>query len=86
MLNLIERFMNNLTIDQINDFAISKNVHLSSDELDFTYNFIKKNWRSIISNPTLLNLERYQDKYSKENFIKIKQVFLEYSQKYQKFL
>lgn len=86
MLNLIERFMNNLTIDQINDFATSKNVHLSSDELDFTYNFIKKNWRSIISNPTLLNLERYQDKYSKENFIKIKQVFLEYSQKYQKFL
>ena len=86
MLNLIERFMNNLTIDQINDFAISKNVHLSSDELDFTYNFIKKNWRSIISNPSLLNLERYQDKYSKENFIKIKQVFLEYSQKYQKFL
>ena len=86
MLILIERFMNNLTIDQINDFAISKNVHLSSDELDFTYNFIKKNWRSIISNPTLLNLERYQDKYSKENFIKIKQVFLEYSQKYQKFL
>ena len=76
MLNLIERFMNNLTIDQINDFAISKNVHLSSDELDFTYNFIKKNWRSIISNPTLLNLERYQDKYSKENFIKINQVFL----------
>lgn len=86
MLNLIERFMNNLTIEQVNNFAISKNVHLNSEELDFTYNFAKKNWRSIISNPTLLNLERYQDKYSKENFIKIKQMFLEYSQKYQKFI
>ena len=83
MLNLIERFMNSLTPDQVNSFAISKNVQLNSEELDFTYNFIKKNWRSIISNPTLLNLDRYQDKYSKDNFTKIKQVFLEYSQKYQ---
>ncbi|MBO5096555.1 MAG: hypothetical protein J6B98_06745 [Bacilli bacterium] len=83
MLNLIERFMNSLTPDQVNNFAISKNVQLNSEELDFTYNFIKKNWRSIISNPTLLNLDRYQDKYSKDNFTKIKQVFLEYSQKYQ---
>ena len=86
MLNLIERFMNNLTLDQVNNFAISKNVHLNNEELNFTYNFIKKNWRSIISNPTLLNLEKYQDKYSKENFAKIKQVFLEYSQKYQKLI
>ncbi len=86
MLNLIERFMNNLTQEQVNNFAVSKNVLLSEEELEFTYNFVKKNWRSIISNPTLLNIERYQNKYSKENFTKIKQIFLEYSQKYQKFI
>lgn len=86
MLNLIERFMNNLTKEQINNFAISKNIEFNNEELDFTYDFVKKNWRSIISNPTLLNLERYQDKYNPDNFRKIKQVFFEYSQKYQNFL
>ena len=86
MFNLVERFMNTLSKEQVNNFALSKNVHFNEDELDFTYNFVKKNWRSILSNPTLLNLERYQDKYTTENFSKIKQVFIEYSQKYQKFL
>lgn len=86
MFNLVERFMNTLSKEQVNSFALSKNVHFNEDELDFTYNFVKKNWRSIVSNPTLLNLERYQDKYTPENFSKIKQVFLEYSQKYQNFL
>lgn len=85
MFNLVERFMNTLSKEQVNNFALSKNVRFSEDELDFTYNFVKKNWRSILSNPTLLNLERYQDKYTPENFSKIKQVFIEYSQKYQKF-
>lgn len=86
MFNLIERFMNNVTKNQINDFALSKDVHFNEEELNFTYDFVKKNWRSILSNPTLLNLERYQTQYSPDNFKKIKQVFLEYSQKYQKFL
>ena len=60
MLNLIERFMNNITKEQVNNFALSKNVHFSEDELDFTYDFVKKNWRSIVANPTLLNLDRYR--------------------------
>lgn len=77
--------MNNLTIEQINNFAQKKNVNLNSQELEFTYNFVKKNWHSVLGNPNLLNLDRYQEIYSKENFEKIKQIFNEYSQKYKRF-
>lgn len=85
MYNLIERFMNNLTVEKVNNFALSKNVNLSDKELSFTYEFVKKNWQSIVKNPSLLNMDRYKDKYSPENFVKIKQIFLEYSKKYQNY-
>ena len=47
MRNMIKSFMNNMTIDDVNNFAISKDVHLEENELIFTYEFIKKNWESI---------------------------------------
>lgn len=86
MYNLISRYMTNLSEEDVFKFATSKDVHLSPEELSFTYNFIKKNWEQVIKNPSILNLERYRDKYSPENFNKIKKLFHEYSARYQAFL
>lgn len=86
MFNIIERFMNKLTIDDVNQFATKNEVFLSSEELEFTYNFVKKNWQTILANPNTLNIERYQNMYSEENFIKIKKLLREYSIKYKNYL
>ena len=43
MYNIIERYMSMMKIEDVNNFALSKNIYLSADELNFTYNFIKKN-------------------------------------------
>lgn len=86
MYNIIKRFMDNLTKEQVTTFATSKDVNLSAEELDFVYIFIKKNWEQLIKNPKLLNLDRYQSNFSQDNFIKIKKLFNEYSAKYQAFL
>lgn len=86
MYNLVARYMQNLTKEDINNFAVSKNVSLSPEELDFTFLFVKKNWEQVIKNPKLLNLERYKEHYTPENFQKIEKLFLEYSAKYQNFL
>ncbi|MEG1149810.1 MAG: hypothetical protein RSE17_00795 [Bacilli bacterium] len=86
MYNIIERYMAKLTIEDINNFAISKNANLSEDELKFTYEFLKKNWKEIIKNPNIFNIDRYKDKYSKENFVKIKQLYLDYFNKFAAFL
>lgn len=75
-----------MTKEDIQNFAISKNISLSSEELDFTYNFIKKNWEQIIKNPNLLNLDRYSNNFSPENLTKIKKLFNEYSARYQAYL
>ena len=81
MYNMIERFMNNLSISDVDNFAMEKNIHLSNEELNFTYEFIKKNWRQIIKSPESLDLDRYKSKYTEENFHKIKILFKEYSLK-----
>ena len=86
MFNIIERYMNKLTKDDINNFALKNNIFLTEEELDFTYVFVKKNWQTVIANPNALNLERDQDKFSEENFIKIKKLFKEYSTRYKNYL
>ena len=86
MFNLIKRFMQNLNKEQVSNFALSKDINLSNEELDFTYEFVKKNWEKILGNPKLLNLDRYKEKFSEENFIKINKLFIEYSQKYRNYL
>ena len=86
MRNMIKRFMNNMTINDVNNFAISKDVHLEENELIFTYEFIKKNWESILENPQLFNIDRYKNHYQGNNFEKIKKVYIEYFSKYQRFL
>ena len=86
MYNLVKRYMDNLTIDQVRDFAIKNNVELSEEELTFTYDFVKKNWELIFRNPNLLNLERYKSNYSEENYEKINKVWQEYFQRFSSFL
>ena len=78
MFNIIGAYVNKLTKEDINKFALSKGAYLSSEEIDFTYEFIKKNWKDILKNPVLFDIDRYEKYYQKNNFIKIKQVFNEY--------
>jgi len=86
MFNIIERYINMMTKEDVNNFAIKKNIILSESELDFTYTFIKKNYKTFLQNPKLLDLERYKNNYTKENFSKITKVFQEYFQKYSNYL
>lgn len=86
MFNIIERYMCRLTKDDVNAFALKNNVNLSEEELAFTYTFVKKNWKIMLSNPNSFNLERYKSHFSEENYQKINHLLKEYLTKYQSFL
>jgi len=86
MFNIIERFILRMTKEDIKNFAISKNIDLSDDELNFTYEFVKKNYKTFLGNPKLFNIERYQNNYTKENFSKITKVYQEYTNRYRNYL
>lgn len=86
MFILIERYINNLSKEELNNFAIKENIYLNETELDFSYNFIKKNWKSVLSNFSLFDINKYKKNYTEENFIKIKQVIKKYTIKYGNYL
>lgn len=86
MYNLIERYISRMTKDDINNFALNKNINLSESELNFTYDFVKKNYKEMLGNPRMFDINRYQNNYSKENFDKIAKVYAEYFNKYSSYL
>lgn len=86
MYNIIERYMSMLKKEDVFNFAVRNNIFLSNEELNFTYAFIKKNWQDIVKNPNLFEIERYKNRFSEENFKKVKQLFKEYHQKFGSFL
>ena len=86
MFVLVERYINNLTINDLNNLAITKGIILSPEELEFSYEFIKKNWQSVLSNHGIFDVDKYKEHYSEENFIKIKKLIKEYSIKYSNYL
>lgn len=86
MYNIIERYMNVLKKEDFNAFALKNNVNLSEQELEFVYVFVKKNWQTIIANPNMFHFERYKDKFSEENYLKINKLIQEYMGKFKAFL
>ena len=86
MYTLIERYINKLSIDDLNNYLVKKDINLNEDELNFTYNFIKKNWNQILSDPNTFNINNYKDKYTSINFIKMNNLVKEVYFKYRKYL
>lgn len=86
MFNIIGSYINKLTKEDINNFALKKGATLCPEEIDFTYNFIKKNWKDVLKNPNIFDIDRYKNHYKEENFSKVKQVFNEYFQKFNSIL
>lgn len=86
MFNIIELYIKRLTKEDVKNFAIKKNINLTDQELDFTYDFLKKNYKDYFKNPKLFDINRYANNYDKDTFIKIKKVYEEYTKKYANYL
>ena len=86
MFGLIERYIDNMSINDLNNLAIGKGIYLSNEELDFSYKFIKRNWKTVLGNSTLFDIDKYKSKFSEENFYKIKKLANEAIAKYGSYL
>ncbi len=86
MFNIINRYMSLLKKEDVENFALKNNVSLNEEELNFTYEFVKKNWQIILNNPNAFNLEKYKNRFTEENYAKIEKLIKEYLKKYQAFL
>jgi len=78
VLNIIEPYINNISKEDINNFAIKNNINLNKNELEFIYNFIKTKYKDVLNNPTNFSLVKYKNNFSNENFIKINAIVNRY--------
>lgn len=65
---LIEAYVNKLTKQDILNFALKNNLNVTNEELDFVYNFIKYNYKTVLNNPNSFNLSNYKNNFSSENY------------------
>lgn len=86
MKHLIEKYIDNLSIGDVNLFLNKNNINLNGQELEFTYNYIKKNWNQILSDPNSFNFENYKNVYTSINYNKLSNLINEYRAKYSKYL
>ena len=82
MINIIANYIDNMKIDDIKEFLENNNIYLNNNELEFTYNFVIKNWKNFIINPNSFNFSNYKDKYSNDNYIKLNNLINTYRNKY----
>ena len=78
MINMVEPYINKMTKNDINNFALNNNIKLNNNELDFIYNFIKSRYKDILNNPNNFNLVKYKNNFSNDNFIKINAIVNKY--------
>ena len=83
---IIEKYIDKLSLYDINDFAIKNNIYLNKGELETTYKIVKTKYKEFLSNPDNINLDMYKSYYQEENFNKIIILFNEYFKKYRAYL
>lgn len=85
MKSLIKNYIDLLTIDKLQEFAEKNNINLTIKELDYVLNLIKTNYEDIIKDDTKY-LENLKNNIKEKEFIKIKELYLFYKNKYSGYL
>ena len=85
MFQLVKNYVEKMSKKDLNDFAIKNGVYLSESELDFTYNFVKRNYETLYANPNI-DLTEYKSHFTDENFSKMMKLIMQYKTKYASFL
>ena len=80
----IKKYVDKLTIQDIDNFAKSNNIYLDNEELNYMYNLIKTKWLNILSNDETILIE-IKNKFNFEKSSKIENLYFEYKNKYKKF-
>jgi hypothetical protein len=74
---LLQIYIERLTKNDINDFAITQGISLNNEELDVIYDYLKKHWRTFYyGNPKSL-LEELRNKLSEEAYCKIEALYMQ---------
>lgn len=85
MNNIIKRYINNLTKEDIKKFASKNNIELTNDEISMIYDIVINEYELLISDSDSIFI-KYKAKFSSDNYTKIYILFNEYKKRYKHYL
>lgn len=72
---LISEYVKRITKDDINKFSLKQGVNLTKDELDIIYNYVKKDYKTVIyGNPRVI-LDELKTKVRPLTYNKIENLY-----------
>lgn len=82
--NLIKKYLNILTKEDIKKYSLKNNIILSNSEIDIIYDTLKNNNNIdlLLSNNYDVVFKKIEPYLTNNNYIKIKNIFLEYKNKF----
>ena len=85
MKSLIKNYVDKLTTQNLKEFAVKNDINLNQNELEYLLNLVQNNFEDILINEDkYLNL--VQNNINSEAFIKVKELFLYYKNRYKGYL
>ena len=83
---LIKNYIKQIKKDDIYNFGILNNIRLSSDEVDILYHYLNNYWEELLYGNSRGVFLFFLKEFDKDKYLKIKNLFEEYFNKYQIFL
>ena len=75
---LISEYVKRLTKEDINNFALKQGVSLTEEELDIIYNYVKKDYKTVIyGNPRVI-LDELKTKVKPFTYSKIENLYQQF--------
>jgi len=79
----IKNYIDNLTVDNVINLAKEKNINLSLNDATILLDLAKREWKSFYKGDPSDHIKCLEEKIDKENFNKLKQIYIEAKQKWQ---
>ena len=85
MKSLVKNYIDKLSIDNLKEFGLKNDITLTDSELNYLLNLVKNNFDDILKNDTKY-LEDLKNNINPNEFIKVKDLYLYYKNRYQGYL
>ena len=83
---LIENYIKQISKQDIKEFANKNNIHLSEKDQDILYHYLMNNWQDLLYGNYRELFSELEVHIDKDKFLKIKDLFNFYFNKYQNLL
>lgn len=86
MKNIIKNYINNLEIHDVKAFLFSKEIDASDDEIRIIFEYIKRDWETIIYKDASTIFKELEQKLSNKTYISLIILYKEALKKYRDYL